>query len=90
MKKETINPMHKMWFVSQIAKHQLNYRDVAYALLNKFIEKRTGLSIHDLPDTMVLCDALDELEGLIESEQYDSAMQNAYYYCGEIVDTIMD
>ena len=90
MKKETISPMQKMWFISQIKKHQLNYRDVAYALLNKFIENRTGLSIHELPDTMILCDALDELEGLIENAEYDQAMNNASYYCSEIVDTIMD
>lgn len=91
MEKKELTPMQILWF----KKNQsiLSNREVARKLLNAIISKRTGLSLEDLPDSTILCDAIDEIEGLIQAgtfEDLTNAYNEALYYVSEIIDTIMD
>lgn len=45
-------------------------RKAARALINRELEKMIcGMGLNDLPDTSELCDLIDELEGVIESNK---------------------
>jgi hypothetical protein len=91
MEKKQLTPAQLEWFKKNLAIY--SYREVARKLLNAIISKRTGLSLEDLPDSSILCDAIDEIEDLLKIGNLN-ALTNAYndslYYASEIIDTIME
>jgi hypothetical protein len=46
-------------------------RKAARALVNLKINKMSGLSLSELPDTAELCNIVDEVEEMIASDGYD-------------------
>ncbi len=91
MEKKQLTPMQILWFKKNLA--TLSHRQVATKLLDNLLYKRCALNLNDLPDSSILCNALDELEGLIKAGTFED-LNNAYnegiYYASEIIDTIMD
>jgi len=87
MKKE-LTQKQINWFNTQVSLN--GFRKTAFNLMNQFIMNRTGMHLSDLPDSVLLCDALDELESIIEQSDYLKALNEANYYCAEMIDTIMD
>ena len=45
-------------------------REVSIKLINSRIYKILGMDMSDLPDTSELCDTIDELQELLETENY--------------------
>jgi hypothetical protein len=91
MERKELTPALVDWFKWQ--KGEKTNRQIARNLLNALIKRRTGLSLDELPDSSILCDALDELEALIHSGTFEDltiAYNEALYYASEIIDTIME
>ena len=91
MEQKQLSPAQVVWFRNQSTLN--NSRLIASNLLDALIYKRTGLGLSDLPDTIIICDALDTLEEIVSKgtlEAYNEALNEATYYVSEIVDTIMD
>jgi hypothetical protein len=56
---------------------KLGCRKVAMKLVDKFLLNTLGISSSDLPDSVVYADGLDEIEDLLEQEDWDTAISVA-------------
>ncbi len=61
-------------FLSQTFPDMNANRKAAFRILDHITQKRSGLSLHDLPDLPCVMNALDEMEEIIDEQKNNSSL----------------
>ena len=73
--------------IEAIQKHiaEKGARAVAIKFVDIALNKKVGISASDMPDTSTYANGLDEIEGMLESQDYEAAFKYAFEVAGEML-----